>query len=951
MGDPISSHDGVTCCPAMKENSDDKYIVKTISIPASQNQLDALLLTGACKDAAAAANYFQELADEVVREAKLLQQLSRLEGFLPYENWQIVPMEDNKLGYEVHLLGTYKRSLQKYLQSNTMTHLGAVNLGLDLCAALSICRRSGYIHVDLKPSNIFLSGEREYRIGDLGFVKLKSMKYAALPTKYRSSFTPPELHDEMATLNPTVDIYAVGLILYMIYNNGQLPFEDHATTAQLPAPANADYEMAEIIMKACDPNPRNRWQTPIEMGQALAAYMQRNSVNDVPIVPPVVEAPVTETDASEEETEETAAESVQEFDETAPSEENIGDLPDSEMSEEFNAMLAEADELLAAEVPGTEPVEDMLTDEDLEAVETAPEKTEATAEPADEQPVQEEAAETAAETEDEPGQLNQLLRSYGFQNDEDEEDEIPQNIPVIRKEDDHASIGVSNRRKGRGLTAFLLVIALLAAAACGGFYYYTNYYLLPIDNMDISVSEDTIFVDVTTSVDESLLTVVCTDTYGNTTSQPLADGSAVFTQLNADTMYEITVTASGFHQTSNANSGSCTTAKQTQVVDFTAKTGNEDGAVILNFTIDGPEAEDWMIEYSAADEEPQTISFTGHMVTVTGLSVGKNYTFELMPAAAQNLWLVGSTGLEYTASKLVVAEEVKIVSCNDGVLAVQWTAPEDAAVESWTVRCYDDSGYDQTITVAEAAAEFSGINAEHAHTVEVTAAGMSQSARAYLSANATTITDVTVTENNGLNVTWNYTGNAPTGGWLLMYSVDGGLNSEVVTCTEASGVIEKLIPNATYDITIQTADGSTVFGGTASYTCAQAAEFNAYALSPDEIMISLCQTPEKENWTHKDVSEYTSTYASGSRVSMVLYPTEKFYRPSENIELMFIIRDAEGNVRTDLMSRETVDWRSIWNNGYAYLDIPAMPTEAGKYTVDLYFGGAYVVTKNITVTE
>ena len=38
--------------------------------------------------------------------------------------------------------------------------------------------------------------------------------------------------------------------------------------------------------KAIDPNPRKRWQTPIEMGQALVSYMQRNTVQDVPIVPP-----------------------------------------------------------------------------------------------------------------------------------------------------------------------------------------------------------------------------------------------------------------------------------------------------------------------------------------------------------------------------------------------------------------------------------------------------------------------------------------------------------------------------------------------------------------------------------------------------------------------------------------------------------------------------------------
>lgn len=951
MGEPMSSHDGVRCCPAVKEDSDDKYIVKIISIPASQNQLDALLLTGACKDAAAAADYFKELADDVVREARLLQQLSRLEGFLSYDGWQLVPMEDNKLGYDIYLLGTYKRSLEKFLRSNTMTHLSAVNLGLDLCAALSICRRAGYIHVDLKPGNIYLCGDREYRIGDLGFVKLKSLKYAALPSKYRSCYTPPELHDDMATLNPTVDIYAVGLILYRIYNNGKLPFEGHAPAEELPAPANADYEMAEIILKACNPNPRHRWQTPIEMGQALASYMQRNTVNDIPIVPPVIDNPIDEEEVQEAAEEETETAEIPEFDETAPSEENIDDLPEGGMTDEFNAMFAQADDLLSAEVPDagylTGDPEDELVSNDTE--------------PAFDEPADDESAEAElpeGDMDDEDTQISRLLRSYGshrytVEDDEggEEDDELDEAFKALRKEDDHASIGVSDRKKGRGWVGFLVFLLVAALAAGAGYYYYSNYYLLPIDNLEVSVAEDTILVNVTTDVDEALLTVVCTDTYGNVQTRTLSDGTAKFTQLNAGTQYQITVTASGFHQTSNVTSRNCTTSRQTQILDFTAKTGAEDGAVILNFTVDGPGVEDWVVEYSAAGEEPKSLSFTGHMVTVTGLTLDQVYTFELIPASSSDLWLVGNTTLEYTAKKNVVAENVEIVSCSDGILNIQWNVPEDAAVESWNVRCYDDSGFDQTITVSENTAQFTGINAENAHTIEVTAAGMTQSARAYLSANATTITDISVSEDNGLQVSWNYTGNAPAGGWLLMYSTDGGRNSEVVSCTEASGAIANTIPGATYQITIQTAAGSTVFGGETQFTCAQAADFNQYSLSTDEVMISLCQTPDKSSWNYNDVSGYTSTYASGSKVSMVVYATAKFYRPSEDIELMFIIRDAEGNVRTDLLSRQTIDWRSIWSNGYAYLDIPSMPIEAGEYTVDLYWGGAHVVTKEFTITE
>ena len=38
MGEPMSDHHAVRCCPAMQNDSDERYIVKIISIPASQAQ-------------------------------------------------------------------------------------------------------------------------------------------------------------------------------------------------------------------------------------------------------------------------------------------------------------------------------------------------------------------------------------------------------------------------------------------------------------------------------------------------------------------------------------------------------------------------------------------------------------------------------------------------------------------------------------------------------------------------------------------------------------------------------------------------------------------------------------------------------------------------------------------------------------------------------------------------
>ena len=236
LGAPISEHHGVVCYPAIKENSNKKYIVKEISVPATQAQFDALILAGAYKDPAEVMDYFRKKGDRIVQEAEILKKLSKIEGFLPYDGWQMEPITRRRLGYQVYLVGTYKRTLEKVIRKNAFTHLEAVNLGLDLCSALSICRQAGYLYADLKPSNVYVSDSKEYRIGDLGFIGLDALRYTSLPEGNFSPYSPPELQDPMVSVNLTVDTYAVGMILYQLYNDGQLAFRGLTPTEPLPNP-------------------------------------------------------------------------------------------------------------------------------------------------------------------------------------------------------------------------------------------------------------------------------------------------------------------------------------------------------------------------------------------------------------------------------------------------------------------------------------------------------------------------------------------------------------------------------------------------------------------------------------------------------------------------------------------------------------------------------------------
>lgn len=949
MGNPMSDHDGVRCCPAMKENSDQKYIVKIISVPASQVQLDALLLTGAYQNPGEAMDYFKELSDGIIREAEFLKKLAKLEGFLPYEGWQAVPMEDNDLGYDVYLYSAYKQSLEKYTRKNLMTHLGAINLGLDMCAALAICRRAGRLYVDLKPSNIFISEDKEYRIGDLGFVELSGLKYATLPSKYRSPYTAPELLDPMNTLNTTADVFSIGMILYQIYNNGQLPYKDFATAEVYPAPENADYEICEIILKAVAPDPKDRWQNPIEMGKALVAYMQRNTVNDVPIAPPALAVDADITPVVEEQ--QPADTGHDEFglmdgivtDETAPGEENAEGAEDCPLSDETTSMLAQAEDLLSHDVPGAE-----IAVEPSELVASQPAelpKAEADTQEADE--------EDDSSDDDDP---------FAFPDGKDDDPvDTPQDDPAddlsgddAEEADTEEDDGEETPRKKKGWIAALIIFLVLALLAAGGFVFYKYYYQLPINELHVDPFEDQVTVKVETDVDMTILSVVCTDIYGNRQQLPLGDGEVVFDALLPDTQYKIHLEAEGFHSLVGSTSSMFATSAVTEILDFTAATGNEDGSVVLSFDVNGPGTDDWTVTYGVKDGETQIVSFTGNQVTITGLTVGETYEFTLEPAA--ELYVSGENILEFTASAIILAENLVISEYGNGSLTAVWSAPEGADPESWIVRCYNDSGYSETLETTDTTLSFSGIDTATAYTVEVTASGMTKSAMAHVTANPTTITGFHVDESDKgkLAITWEYEGTYPEDGWLVMYSVDDIEKQMVITCDGARAEIEPSVPGATYHITIQSANGSTVFNAEYIHVTAAATKFEDYSIQVDFSDYYLCQTPENPDWKYSDVktNEYTTDFKVGEKVSIIM-KTATHFIPRDTVNILYVIRDINGNVLCELSASEDVNWYQMWAATYPYatMDVPMVPEEPGTYQLCLYFNYQYVTVIEFTVSE
>lgn len=967
LGSQTSEHSGIVCYPAIQEDSEKKYIVKVISVPASQRQMDAMILSGAYRDAEGAMEYYKRVSEDLLKEAAFLKELSKLDGFLAYEDWQMEPITKHRLGYEVYLLGSYKRSLEKHVNQHPMTHLDAMNLALDLCNALSVCRQAGSIYVDLKPQNVFVSENKGYKIGDLGFVRLTARWYTPLPEKYHSPYSPPELLDPMETINLTTDTYAVGMILYQLYNEGQLPGAVDEDTGRHIPPIHADYELADIILNAIHPEADARWQDPSQLGQAIVAYMQRNVINDEPITPyipidpesqnvqiprdedlPVSHPPVqeavpeqiipdeeatieqltlsteVESSAAVEEPETALAEETvpQNIPEEAPLSEPVESVSvDAEIPVDLARIFAKADDLLSHETPGGVVVPEIPEAPDPFAF----------------------ATEDSIELADLNTPFDPVM------------EDTSGNVAVKQKKRSGKKFLSPERKRRvkrffRGLTT-LCVLALLALA---GFWYYQNIYVLNINSIEIEGGKDSLIVHVVSNVQDKQFLITCSDSYGNMETASLQNGSVTFEDLLPNTTYTVRVEAEGFHALSGQTSEVFTTEATTEIVAFSAITGPEDGSAVLNFTVNGDEPEEWALNISAAGEENRRVTFTGHSTTVTELSLGKEYIFTL--DAGSDLSLSGKSSVTFLASRIIYAQNLTVVT-NDGTdMKIRWTAPGDIIVESWEVRCYNNTDYEQSVTVTDTEVYLSNIDSSTAYTVEVTAAGMTQPARTSITANPVNITAVHVDDsaNNKLTVSWDYAGTKPESGWLLMYRVDGNVDMNVMKCDNTSAVITPRIPGSSYELTIQTVEGISVFNNVSVYECPSAPGYNANNLQESDIQIHMLKTPENTNWSYDNIKSdtFTNQFSVGDPISLVLYAEPDFYLPGTDITVTYVIRDEFGNIIPKYVFEAQENWRSIWYTGsyhYGELDLPSVPDSPGVYHMQIYIDGASIGQTTFTV--
>jgi serine/threonine protein kinase len=253
----------------------------------------------------------KDLTSRFRREARAMSQLTHPNTVKVFMYGEL---EDDGSLYIVMEMLEGRNLNQTVRKEGPLTVDRAIPILIQCCGALQEAHDLGIVHRDLKPENIFLSkqgGISDYpKVLDFGLAKVTERQMqpgSVILTQEGMVFGTPEfMSPEQAqgkTLDARSDIYSLAVILYEVLT-GKLPFtartpmeyiQKHVTDPIIPLSERVPDRkfpkgLDDVLAKALQKQPDNRFQTAGEFGEALRPFGGA-AAQALPPVGPVTPSP------------------------------------------------------------------------------------------------------------------------------------------------------------------------------------------------------------------------------------------------------------------------------------------------------------------------------------------------------------------------------------------------------------------------------------------------------------------------------------------------------------------------------------------------------------------------------------------------------------------------------------------------------------------------------------
>lgn len=205
----------------------------------------------------------------IQQELDIMFELRGTGYIVDYEDHEHVSYEDGSECIIIRM--KLLESLSNALKYKQLSRDEVIRLGIDICKALEFCGKSGIIHCNVKPSNIYTTKCGRYKLGDFSAV-IKTDNSQEYDRRGTLKYMSPEVY-QGKTFSSNIDTYSLGLVLYELLkgNLSKNTAYSETTLSQrfsgeslLPL-SGVDKALQSIILKACSYQPEDRFSSPTEM--------------------------------------------------------------------------------------------------------------------------------------------------------------------------------------------------------------------------------------------------------------------------------------------------------------------------------------------------------------------------------------------------------------------------------------------------------------------------------------------------------------------------------------------------------------------------------------------------------------------------------------------------------------------------------------------------------------
>ncbi len=257
-----------------QEGITESAAIKVISIPNNKSRYDSVRTS--LEGEEEADRYLAEMMNHI----EFIHIMNDCPNIVSIYDWRAIEKE-NGSGWYIFIYMELLTPLREQFRSKPVTETDVIKLGKDICTALERCDRVNIIHGDIKPDNILVDKNGDYKLADLGMGRLfyDDIYDARDNVQF---YMPPEINKKDC-YNRTADIYSLGIIMYELLSGFGPAFTSenksglsvhralitHLDGVPLPEPEHGTHALKKIVLKACEYNMGNRYRSAGEMRRDL----------------------------------------------------------------------------------------------------------------------------------------------------------------------------------------------------------------------------------------------------------------------------------------------------------------------------------------------------------------------------------------------------------------------------------------------------------------------------------------------------------------------------------------------------------------------------------------------------------------------------------------------------------------------------------------------------------